>query len=194
MDGNGVSPGRTPKPPELPAADTDFWLDSEGRPLDAGLIDATISLWPQMNAYTKRRLGDSGPALGAAWKVVQAASKAIRNGKRDAVKAIPHYLFSAFIHEVNELATQDLAVGQSEEDELHTQPDNENLERRILERLEGEKILRCLDDHERNLIVMKIDQGYSWKEIGQLLGISHKTARVQYCKTLQAIRKKFRKR
>ena len=38
------------------------------------------------------------------------------------MKDIPNYLFSAFIHEVNELATQDLAVGQSdEEEELQSQ-------------------------------------------------------------------------
>lgn len=193
MDGNGVSPERTSKPSDLPAADADFWRGSDGKPLDARLIDATMSLWPQMNAYTKRRLGDSGAALGVAWKVVRAASKFIGNG-RDAVKDIPNYLFSAFIHEVNLLATQDLAAGQSDEEELLSQPDDENLESRILRRLEAERILRSLDDHERNLIVMKIDQGYSWKEIGPLLGISHKTARVQYCRTLQAIRKKFRKR
>ena len=70
MDGNGISPERTPKPPALPAADTDFWQDSDGKPLDRRLIDATMSLWPQMITYTKRRLGDSGAALGVAWKVV----------------------------------------------------------------------------------------------------------------------------
>ena len=118
MDGNGISPERTPKPPALPAADTDFWQDSDGKPLDRRLIDATMSLWPQMITYTKRRLGDSGAALGVAWKVVRAASKFIGNGRRNAVKDIPNYLFSAFIHEVNGLATQDLAVGQSDEDEL----------------------------------------------------------------------------
>ncbi|MCI0628268.1 MAG: hypothetical protein L0387_42565 [Acidobacteria bacterium] len=193
MDSNSVSPGRTPKPPDLPAADADFWLDSDGRLLDPRLIDAAISLWPQMNAYTKRRLRDGGAALGAAWKVLQATSKVIRNGRRDAVKDIPNYLFSAFIHEVNGLATQDLAVGQSDEEEFHSQPVDDNLESQILGWLEAQRILRSLDDYERNLIVMKIDQGYSWKEIGQLLGVSHKSARVQYCQTLQAIRKRFRK-
>ena len=193
MDGNGISPERTPKPPALPAADTDFWQDSDGKPLDRRLIDATMSLWPQMITYTKRRLGDSGAALGVAWKVVRAASKFIGNGRRNAVKDIPNYLFSAFIHEVNGLATQDLAVGQSDEDELQNRAVDHNLESQILLRLEAQKILRSLEDHERNLIVMKIDQGYSWKEIGQLLGVSHKSARVQYCQTLQAIRKRFRK-
>ncbi|MGH9961271.1 MAG: hypothetical protein ACREBC_29790, partial [Pyrinomonadaceae bacterium] len=67
MDGNGVSPGRTPKPPDLPAADADFWRDSDGKPVDTRLIDATMSLWPQMNTFTKRRLGDSGATLGVAW-------------------------------------------------------------------------------------------------------------------------------
>ena len=109
------------------------------------------------------------------------------------MKDIPNYLFSAFIHEVNGLATQDLAVGQSDEDELQDRAVDHNLESQILLRLEAQKILRSLEDHERNLIVMKIDQGYSWKEIGQLLGVSHKSARVQYCQTLQAIRKRFRK-
>jgi len=193
MDGNGISPERTPKPPALPAADTDFWQDSDGKPFDRLLIDATMSLWPQMITYTKRRLGDSGAALGVAWKVVRAASKFIGNGRRNAVKDIPNYLFSAFIHEVNGLATQDLAVGQSDEEELQDRAVDHNLESQILVRLEAQKILRSLEDHERNLIVMKIDQGYSWKEIGQLLGVSHKSARVQYCQTLQAIRKRFRK-
>ena len=110
------------------------------------------------------------------------------------MKDIPNYLFSAFIHEVNGLATQDLAVGQSDEDEgLQIRHVDDNLESQILVRLEAQRILRSLDDHERNLILMKVDQGYSWKEIGQLLGVSHKSARVQYCQTLQAIRKRFRK-
>lgn len=194
MDGNGVSPERTSKPPDLPAADAGFWRDSDGKPLDARLINATMSLWPQMITYTKRRLGDSGAALGVAWKVVRAASKFIGNGRSDAVKDIPNYLFSAFIHEVNGLATQDLAIGQSdEEEELQRRPVDDSLESQILGRLEAQRILRSLGDYERNLIVMKIDQGYSWKEIGQLLGVSHKSARVQYCQTLQAIRKRFRK-
>jgi hypothetical protein len=194
MDGNGASSEQTPKHPDLPAADADFWRDSDGKPLDARLINATMSLWPQMIAYTKRRLGDSGAALGVAWKVVRAASKFIGNGKSDAVKDIPNYLFSAFIHEVNGLATQDLAVGQSdEEDGLQRMPVDDSSESQILGRLEAQRILRSLGDYERNLIVMKIDQGYSWKEIGQLLGVSHKSARVQYCQTLQAIRKRFRK-
>jgi hypothetical protein len=193
MDGSGVSPERTPNPPDLPPADTAFWQDSDGKPLDRRLIDATMSLWPQMITYTKRRLGDSGAALGVAWKVVRAASKSIGNGRTGTVKDIPSYLFSAFIHEVNGLATQDSAVGQSDEEELQNRPVDDNLESQILVRLEAQRILRSLEDYERNLIVMKIDQGYSWKEIGQLLGVSHKSARVQYCQTLQAIRKRFRK-
>src|SRR5687767_15150683 len=142
MDGNGVSSEQTPKHPDLPATDADFWRDSDGKPVDARLINATMSLWPQMIAYTKRRLGDSGAALGVAWKVVRAASKFIGNGRSDAVKDIPNYLFSAFIHEVNGLATQDLAIGQSdEEEELQRRPAEDSLESHILGRLEAQRIL-----------------------------------------------------
>lgn len=59
----------------------------------------------------------------------------------------------------------------------------------ICTKLDAESALACLESEERKIVIMKIEYGYKFKEIGAELGISENAASSKYTRSIKKMKK-----
>ncbi|MDY6094181.1 MAG: sigma-70 family RNA polymerase sigma factor [Candidatus Enteromonas sp.] len=64
----------------------------------------------------------------------------------------------------------------------------------ICAKLDVESALACLDDEERKIVILKIEYGYKFKEIGEELGISENAASSKYTRSIKKMKRHLERR
>ena len=168
-------------------------VDRRGRPIDSDVLKIAQSLAVRAIPFAEALIKD--PALATSLLEESAASVSRVVRKRAQLRRPPianpeAYLFRAFIRRVNVVRRKELlassAVNSTEDGSLKGTDYSEKFELKILV---DEFVTRC-DPVTRDMLYRRI-QGLSWKEIGNLYGISAHAAEARFSKHLNQVRRRL---
>jgi DNA-directed RNA polymerase specialized sigma24 family protein len=164
-------------------------IDPRGRTIEPAVLDAAEEIGQRAVLYAEKLVGDPALATNLLEESAAAVSRVLRSQQvHDNIQVhdLRAYLFRAFIRRVNRLRRRQLAVA----DRPPTHPSSGfvsvDLESQILV---SEFLTRC-DLVTRDMFYRR-SQGFSWKEIGKVYGISAHAAESRFSQTLQRVRRRL---
>ena len=184
---------KSPKEPDehLPP----FWIfakDSRGRPLDPRVKEVAEQLWRFAHRLVDAELHDSASTAEIVEKVASEVSSRLRD-QPGIDENLRGYFMTAFRRRVRHQSMREHRVayeGLVSELELNhhlTGPDfNQMIERSLC----LEVIIDLMPHEARHMLHLRILE-FSWKEIGQRLGISAKQARSRFYYELEKVHSKL---
>jgi len=196
----------------MPSPDLNFdWVlskdssDKKSPPLDAELTAAATKLWPRVQAHARREFADKNSAEGVAlaaevWeRVLQSVAKTVRrhNGKDPGIVDLDAYLFGAFHHRFNRALKKE----RRRQETIELVPSTRDLEQlpaardaKYLQDLEQliqvREVVQNMDDWTRRVWTAK-QYGYTWREIGEYVGLSEQTAKARFHNALRKLAARF---
>jgi DNA-directed RNA polymerase specialized sigma24 family protein len=165
-------------------------VDRRGRAIDPGVLDVAKEIGPRAIAHGERVVGDPAVAATLLEESAAAVSRALRMKQQigePPVHDLEAYLFRAFIRRVNKARTRQVVITDSVSAHPRDSSTQDNFEWRVLI---DEFLTRC-DPVTRDMFYRRI-QGFSWKEIGIVYGISSHAAESRFGQALQRVRKRLR--
>jgi len=173
-----------------------FWVnavDRSGRSIDPAVLAAAEEVAPRALQYGQRLLLD--PALAATLLEESAAtvSRAVGlkgNASSDGVRNLQAYIFRTFVRRVNKTRRRDILLSNQGALNPSVQSNPVDLSEDVeLKVLVNEFLARC-DPVTRDMFYRRI-QGFSWKEIAHVHGISAHAAESKFSQALRRVRKKL---
>jgi DNA-directed RNA polymerase specialized sigma24 family protein len=164
-----------------------------GRTIDPPVLAAAEEIAPRAVQYGERLLRDPALATTLLEESAATVSRAIKL-KGDAGPArvgnLQAYIFRAFVRRVNKARRKDLLLSNhcalNPGVHCNLMERGEDIELKVLV---GEFLTRC-DPVTRDMFYRRM-QGFSWKEIARVYGISTHAAESKFSQALQSIRKKL---
>jgi len=161
---------------------------------DDELIAVASRLWPRVQAHARREFanknsGDSVALAAEVWEgVLQSVSKTLqrRNGKGSGIVDLEAYLFGAFHHRFNRALKKE----RRRQETIELVPSSRDLEQlpgaqdlksaRDLElSIQVKEVIQNMDDWTRRAWTAKV-YGYTWREIGEHMGLSERQAKLRF--------------
>lgn len=196
----------------MPSPDLNFdWVlskdssDKNSQPLDADLTAAATRLWPRVQAHARRELANKNSAEGVAlaaevWeRVLQSVAKTVqrRNGTNPGIVDLDAYLFGAFHHRFNRAlkkerrrqATIELLPSTRELEKLPAAHDAKSF-RDLEQSIQVREVVHNMDDWTRRVWTAK-QYGYTWREIGEYVGLSEQKAKARFHNALRKLAARF---
>ncbi|SRR5579884_99930 len=162
-------------------------VDRFGRAIDPLVLNAAAQIGPRAMAHAEKLLTDPAIAANLLEECAAAVSRVLQKPRPDTdhpIRDLQAYLFRAFMRRVNRAKRRMPAL---------TSPGNEadlratqNFEEKILI---DELLTRC-DAVTRDMFIRR-NQGFSWKEIGEIYSISAHAAESRFGQALQRVRRKL---
>jgi len=168
-------------------------VDSRGQKIDPEVLDVAQSIATRAIAYAEELIGDPALATSLLEESAAVVSRSFR-GRTQPNKApianVEGYLFRAFIRRINITRRKQLLVSRAITAAQTGSPYGPvYLEKFELKILADEFVTRC-DPVTRDMFYRRIE-GFSWKEIGTVYGISGHAAEARFSKNLEKIRKRL---
>jgi len=161
-------------------------VDNLGRAIDPTVLGAAEEIGQRAVEYAEKLLGDPALASNLFEDAAAAVSRVLRMKKESnqPIRNLQGYLFRAFIRRVSKIRQTELVVA----DRPQTRSNNSSvdIESKILV---DEFLARC-DPVTRDILYRRT-QGFSWKEIGVVYGISAHAAESRFSQALQRVRKRL---
>ncbi len=168
-------------------------VDSCGRKIDPEVLDVAQSIATRAVAYAEELIGDPALATSLLEESAAVVSRSFRRRtqpNKAPIANVEGYLFRAFIRRINITRRKQLLVSRAITAAQTGSPYGavywEKFELKILA---DEFVTRC-DPVTRDMFYRRIE-GFSWKEIGTLHGISGHAAEARFSKNLEKIRKRL---
>jgi RNA polymerase sigma factor (sigma-70 family) len=168
---------------------------------DTELISAATRLWPSVQAHARRELANRNSNDGVAlatevWEgVLQSVAKTLRrrNGKGSGIVDLDAYLFGAFHHRFNRALKKE----RRRQETIELVPSTRDLEQLPMARdansprdmeqsLQVKEIVENMDDWTRRAWIAK-QYGYTWREIGEYVGLDGQTAKTRFHNALRKL-------
>jgi RNA polymerase sigma factor (sigma-70 family) len=172
-----------------------FWIfarDSRGRPLDPRVREVAEQLWRFAHRLVDAELHDSASAAEIVEKVASEVSSRLRDhpGIFDNLKG---YFITAFRRRVRHQMLRENRVayeGLVRELELNHHLTGPDFKQMIEDDLCLEVVIDLLPHEARHMLHLRMLE-FSWKEIGQMVGISAKQARSRFYYELEKMHSKL---
>ncbi len=164
-------------------------VDRLGRTIDPAVLTAAEEIGERAIEHAEKILVDPALATDLLEESAAAVSRALRTKQRRngiPIRDLHAYLFRAFIRRVNKATRRDLPLADSPPRHLSGSSVSTDLESKILL---DEFLMRC-DPVTRDMLYRRT-QGFSWKEIGKVHGISAHAAEARFSQALQRVRKRL---
>ena len=162
-------------------------IDPLGRTIEPAVLNAAEEIGQRAVRYAERLVGDPALATNLLEESAAAVSRVLRSQQgHNNIHDLRAYLFRAFIRRVNRLSRRQLAVADRTPTPSRSSSVSGDLESQILV---GELLTRC-DPVTRDMFCRR-SQGFSWKEIGKVYGISAHAAESRFSQTLQKVRRRL---
>ena len=164
-------------------------VDRLGRTIDPAVLTAAEEIGERAVKHAEKILVDPALATNLLEESAAAVSRALRTKQRRneiPIRDLHAYLFRAFIRRLNKAARRDLLLADSLPRHSSGWSVSTDLESK---RLLDEFLTQC-DPVTRDMLYRRI-QGFSWKEIGKVHGISAHAAESRFSQALQRVRKKL---
>jgi DNA-directed RNA polymerase specialized sigma24 family protein len=168
-------------------------VDGMGRSIDPIVLAATEEVAPRALRYGEKLLRDPAVAATLLEESAATVSRAIRiksDGGTPRVQNLQAYVFRAFVRRVNKARRRDLLLsnnGPLNPGVHHNSVvPSEEIELKVL----TSEFLTSCDAVTRDMFYRRI-QGFSWKEIARIHGISAHAAESKFSQALRRVRKKL---
>ena len=167
-------------------------VDLSGREIHPTVLSAACRIAPKAIPYAERLLGDPAVAVNLFEQAAASVSEAIKTKQANGsvVRDLGAYLFRAYIRLVSEAKRRDAALQEA----LDAQAENQ-IWHRDLVRAEAalllDEIMGTCDRLTREVAFRRLE-GLSWKEIGELYGLSGHAAEARFSKALDRARKRLK--
>jgi len=160
--------------------------DRLGREIDPAVLKAAQQLGKRLLAYGERMVGDPAVVADLLEESSAAVSRILRRnqGNGTAIRDLHAYLFRVFIRRVNRVLRHRPRLRNR--DFSSSMDYRESLEQKLI----LDEFLRVCDPLTRGMLYRRIE-GFSWKEIGKICGLSAHAAESRCGQALQRIRKKL---
>ena len=100
------------------------------------------------------------------------------------IKSIKYYLVQSSKRIATRMLYKESRSAEYDEEVLAGPPQTEN----AYAKSDAEKALLILDEEEREIVLLKIEYGYKFKEIGEKLGITENAASSKYTRSIKKMR------
>lgn len=164
-------------------------IDRLGRTIDPAVLTAAEEIGERAVKHAEKILVDPAMAANLLEESAAAVSRALRTKQRQneiPIRDLHAYLFRAFIRRLNKAARGDLLLADSLARHSSGWSVSTDLESK---KLLDEFLTQC-DPVTRDMLYRRI-QGFSWKEIGKVHGISAHAAESRFSQALQRVRKRL---
>jgi len=163
-------------------------VDRFGREIDPAVLKAAEQLGKRVFGYGERMLGDPAVVADLLEESGAAVSRILRrNQENPAIRDLHAYLFRVFIRRINRILRRRAELGKW--DFVLSVDYRESLEQKLI----IDEFLRSCDPITREMLFRRIE-GFSWKEIGKIYGISAHAAESRCGQAFQRVRKKLQYR
>lgn len=170
-------------------------VDRLGREIEPAVLSVAQEIGPSAVRYAEKLLGDSALAITLFEEVAATVSQTRREktarGKPD-VKDMRGYLFLAYIRRVRREKRAEPVLNDPKTLDLARRAQYmkmQDLERNLIM---AEALATC-DTVTQNIVLRRLE-GFSWKEIELLCGVSGHAARQRFSATIQRLRSIFQRR
>lgn len=160
--------------------------DRFGREIDPAVLKAAEQLGQRVFGYGERMVGDPAVVADLLEESGAAVSRILRRNQESptAIRDLHAYLFRVFIRRVNRILRRRPELGNSD---LALSVDfRASLENKLI----IDEFLRSCDPITREMLYRRIE-GFSWKEIGKIYGISAHATESRCGQAFQRVRKKL---
>jgi DNA-directed RNA polymerase specialized sigma24 family protein len=157
--------------------------------IDPAVFDVAQEIGQRAIEYAERLVGDPAVAATILEESAAAVSRALRMKQQSGgprVRDLQAYLFRSFIRRVNKTRKRQIIIADSASAYLNGSSVQGNFEWKVLI---NEFLGRC-DPITRDMFYRRI-QGFSWKEIGTVYGISSHAAESRFGQALERVRRKL---
>lgn len=168
-------------------------VDRLGRGIDPIVLAATEEIAPGALQYGERLLRDNALAATLLEEAAATVSRAVRlkgNASSDGIRNLQAYIFRTFVRRVNKARRRDIILSNqgTSTPSVHSNPvdRSEDIELNVLV---NEFLAKC-DPVTRDMFYRRM-QGFSWKEIARVYGISTHAAESKFSQALRRVRKKL---
>ena len=170
-------------------------VDCLGREIDPAVLSVAQEIGPSAVRYAEKLLGDPALAITlfeeAAATVSQTRREKAARGKPD-VKDIRGYLFLAYVRRVRKERRMESVPNDPKTLDLARRApytEMQDVERNLIV---AEALATC-DTVTQNIVLRRLE-GFSWKEIELLCGVSGHAARQRFSATVHRLRSLFQRR
>jgi RNA polymerase sigma factor (sigma-70 family) len=182
--------------------------EQKPQPLDDEheLVTVASRLWPRVQAHARRELAnknlDEGIALATeVWEgVLRSVAKTLQrsNGRGAHVADLDAYLFGAFHHRFNRALkkerrrreTIELVASSRDLEQLPGARDLKSSSH-VEQTVQVKEIVQNMDDWTRRVWIAKL-YGYTWREIGDDVGLSEQTTKARFHYALRKLAARLR--
>jgi len=164
-------------------------VDRFGRAIDPLVLDAAAQIGPRAMAHAEKLLTDPAIAANLLEECAAAVSRVLQKPRPETdhpIRDLQAYLFRAFIRRVNKIKRRMPAVAHPTNTSGADFGAAQNFEEKIL----IDELLNRCDPITRDMFIRR-NQGFSWKEIGEIYSISAHAAESRFSQALQRVRKKL---
>jgi DNA-directed RNA polymerase specialized sigma24 family protein len=170
--------------------------------IESELIKAARSAWPTALAHVRqvqsnKRFDDDGILVAEVWEgVLRSVSRTLdrMNGRRGEIQDLEAYLLGTFYHRLSRALRKE----QRREETIHLVSSVQELEvlgtvsqadaeQDIEGGLQAQEILQRMDPWSRKVWVAR-EYGYTWKHIGQVLGIPGDSVMLRFRRRMMILR------
>ncbi|HWY70317.1 MAG TPA: sigma-70 family RNA polymerase sigma factor [Terriglobales bacterium] len=164
-------------------------IDRFGRAIDPVVLDAAVQIGPRAMAHAEKLLADPAIAANLLEECAAAVSRVLQKPRPDTdhpIRDLQAYLFRAFLRRVNRTKRRMPSLANPTNTSEADFGAAQNFEEKILV---DELLTRC-DPVTRDMFIRR-NQGFSWKEIGEIYSISAHAAESRFSQALQRVRRKL---
>lgn len=164
-------------------------IDRLGRTIDPAVLDAAEKIGQRAIVFAEKLVVDPAVATNLLEESAAAVSRVLRTKRSQngaPIRDLQAYLFRAFIRRINKISSRTPILGNPDRAKAMDFPVSEDFELRILV---DEFLGRC-DSVTRDMFYRRI-QGFSWREISKVYGISTHAAESRFSQALQRVRKQL---
>jgi DNA-directed RNA polymerase specialized sigma24 family protein len=168
-------------------------VDRLGRKIDPVVLAAAEEIGRRAVEYGEELLRDPALATSLLEESAALATRAIRAKHRSGMAGIRNlnvYLFRAFVRRVNKVKLKEPTLVSASEVNLETYPDWADVSKEFHRKVVVDEFLTRCDPITRDMFYRRV-QGFSWKEIGEIHGISTHAAESRFSQAVQRVRKKL---
>ncbi len=155
-------------------------IDRLGRDIDPAVLAAAEEVYARALEHGLKLLGDPAVVADALEQVAAAVSRLVRTeesppGDGAKIKNLPGYVFRAFVRRVNRIKSKQITVTSANGDGPRWADPERDFDTKIL----TDECLALCDRLTRDMFWRRV-QGFSWKEIGKIHGLSGHAAEVRF--------------
>jgi DNA-directed RNA polymerase specialized sigma24 family protein len=181
---------------ENPNSNAPLWLpkkDKSGSVFRKSVVQAALKNWDRLLQYAKRERIDASVAAEFVESILKSMSTGRAHRAEDKVRNLGSYIYARFTRRIKRQAAKERRieyVGALRELELYKAAQDWDWPLRLENLIQAKEAILYMDADTRRTYLRRT-QGYSWKSIARLQGMSVNSAIKSYTRGLANVRERM---